>query len=215
MAPYQCIKNSKSMATSPPLTTMLLPTRASVITSIVLGASAGFIAHLIDRPVNQVAPFARVNVPAATRSAAVNHPARQLTEGESRKLSQMITDLGGNQFDAFMKRGARELFGGDLKKMRTANHMAKRIDHFNKLDLEVSHLRMCFKNEDSYDEKVKIYETIRLSVARNLQLIKVISERGDDLRRFDAEDAAGFGKEGAAKGAGSSHQPQAIPKLIQ
>lgn len=74
---------------------------------------------------------------------------------------------------------------------------------------------MCFKNEDSYDEKVKIYETIRLSVARNLQLIKVIFERGDDLRRFDAEDAAEFGKEGAVKGASSSHQPHPIPKLIQ
>lgn len=203
------------MATSPTLTTMPLPTRASVITSIVLGASAGFFAHLIERQVNQVVPFARVDVPAAIRTAAVKRPARQLTEGESRKLAQMIAELGGNQYDAFLKRGASEFFGGDRDKMRTAFLMANDLEHFRKMDSEVGRLLLYFKNEESYDEKVKIYETIRLSQARNLQLIKVISERGDDLRRFDAEDAAGFGKEGAAKGAGSSHQPQPIPKLIQ
>ena len=145
----------------------------------------------------------------------MKRPARQLTEGESRKLAQMIADLGGNQYDALLKRGASELFGGDRDKMRSAFLMANDVELFRKMDSEVGRLLLYFKNEESYDEKVKIYETIRLSQARNLQLIKVISERGDDLRRFDAEDAAGFGKEGAAKGAGSSHQPQAIPKLIQ
>lgn len=194
---------------------MPLPTRTSVITSIVLGASAGFIAHLIERPVNPVVPVTRVSVPAAIRSAAEKRPARQLTEGENRKLAQMNTDLGGNQYDAFLKRGAREFFGGDRSKMRTAFLMANEEEHFRKMDSEVGRLLVYFKNEESYDEKVKIYEMIRLSQARNLRLIKVIYERGDDLRRFDVEDAAGFRKEGAAKGAGSSPQPQPTPKLIQ
>jgi len=194
---------------------MPLPTRTSVIASIVLGASAGFIAHLIERTVNPVVPVTRVSVPVAIRSAAEKRPARQLTEGENRKLAQMNADLGGNQYDAFLKRGAREFFGGDRNKMRTAFLMANDEEHFRKMDSEVSRLLAYFKNEESYDDKVKIFEMIQLSQARNLQLIKVIYERGDDLRRFDAGDAAGFRNEGAAKGAGSSPQPQPTPKLIQ
>lgn len=165
--------------------------------------------------VNPVVPVTRVGVPVAIRSAAEKRPARQLTEGENRKLAQMNADLGGNQYDVFLKRGARELFGGDRNKMRMAFLMANDEEHFRKMNSEVSRLLAYYKNEESYDEKVKIYEMIRLSTARNLQLIKVIYERGDDLRKVNAEDAAGFRNEGAARGAGSSPQPQPTPKLIQ
>lgn len=178
--------------------------------SVGLGVAAGCIARLNSRPASTIIASPQASVSTESSGFAEKRQARQLS-GEETMMVKLMHDQISNILTTDYNEGARVLFGGDYSKMRTARNLATDERHYRDLESEVRRLRKKFDEEESIEGKLTIYHKIQLTRARNLELLKIVYERADELRRLRAENEAGFKNNAMTPAKDKNPQAQPVP----
>lgn len=160
---------------------MLLVSRNFVLLSVVFGVLSGLITHSLIRPKTILS----LQAPRA-ESAAVNKKTRSLPpkasyDPDEVRLIEQMSNTVKTSFSDDYKRGAKQFFGGDFSKMDDARRGALREAHYMRLESQLALLKKRFYEESSFEEKQKVFEKIERLRGRNLELLKLIHERGGEL----------------------------------